>query len=49
MPVTIYYDDDADLSLLKDKTIAVIGAHADHSSADELHILFYARAVANHW
>ena len=25
MPVTIYYDNDADLSLLKDKTIAILG------------------------
>ena len=25
MAVTIYYDNDADLSLLKDKTIAILG------------------------
>ena len=25
MPVTIYYDNDADLSLLKNKTIAILG------------------------
>ena len=25
MPATIYYDNDADLSLLKDKTIAILG------------------------
>ena len=25
MPATIYYDKDADLSLLKDKTVAILG------------------------
>ncbi|REJ80641.1 MAG: ketol-acid reductoisomerase [Planctomycetota bacterium] len=37
MPVTIYYDDDADLSLLKDKTIAVIGYGSQgHAQAQNL-------------
>ena len=25
MPAKVYYDDDADLSLLKDKTISILG------------------------
>ncbi len=37
MPITIYYDDDADLSLLKDKTIAVIGYGSQgHAQAQNL-------------
>ncbi|MCA8992641.1 MAG: ketol-acid reductoisomerase [Planctomycetaceae bacterium] len=37
MPVTIYYDDDADLSLLKDKTIAIIGYGSQgHAQAQNL-------------
>lgn len=37
MPVTIYYDDDADLSLLKNKTIAIIGYGSQgHAQAQNL-------------
>ena len=37
MPVTIYYDDDADLSLLKDKTIAILGYGSQgHAQAQNL-------------
>lgn len=37
MPVTVYYDDDADLSLLKDKTIAIIGYGSQgHAQAQNL-------------
>ncbi|MCA9044711.1 MAG: ketol-acid reductoisomerase, partial [Planctomycetaceae bacterium] len=37
MPVTIYYDDDANLSLLKDKTIAIIGYGSQgHAQAQNL-------------
>jgi ketol-acid reductoisomerase len=37
MPVTIYYDDDADLSLLKEKTIAILGYGSQgHAQAQNL-------------
>jgi len=37
MPVTIYYDDDADLSLLKNKTIAILGYGSQgHAQAQNL-------------
>ena len=37
MPVTVYYDDDADLSLLKDKTIAILGYGSQgHAQAQNL-------------
>ena len=37
MAVTIYYDDDADLSLLKDKTIAILGYGSQgHAQAQNL-------------
>ena len=37
MPVTIYYDDDADLSLLKDKTVAILGYGSQgHAQAQNL-------------
>jgi ketol-acid reductoisomerase len=37
MPVTIYYDDDADLSLLKGKTIAILGYGSQgHAQAQNL-------------
>jgi len=37
MPVTIYYEDDADLSLLKDKTIAILGYGSQgHAQAQNL-------------
>ena len=37
MPVTIYYDDDADLSLLKDKTVAILGyGSPGHAQAQNL-------------
>jgi len=37
MPATIYYDDDADLSLLKDKTIAILGYGSQgHAQAQNL-------------
>ncbi|MCA9089653.1 MAG: ketol-acid reductoisomerase [Planctomycetaceae bacterium] len=37
MAVTIYYDDDADLSLLKDKTVAIIGYGSQgHAQAQNL-------------
>lgn len=37
MPITIYYDDDADLSLLKNKTISIIGYGSQgHAQAQNL-------------
>ena len=37
MPATIYYDNDADLSLLKDKTIAILGYGSQgHAQAQNL-------------
>ena len=37
MPAKIYYDDDADLSLLKDKTIAILGYGSQgHAQAQNL-------------
>ncbi|MDA0284964.1 MAG: ketol-acid reductoisomerase [Planctomycetota bacterium] len=37
MPVTIYYDDDADLSLLKNKTVAILGYGSQgHAQAQNL-------------
>ena len=37
MPATIYYDSDADLSLLKDKTIAILGYGSQgHAQAQNL-------------
>ena len=37
MPVTIYYEDDADLSLLKDKTVAILGYGSQgHAQAQNL-------------
>ena len=37
MPVTIYYDDDADLSVLQDKTIAILGYGSQgHAQAQNL-------------
>ena len=38
MPAKIYYDDDADLSLLKEKTIAILGYGSQgHAQAQNLH------------
>ncbi|MFT7639952.1 MAG: ketol-acid reductoisomerase, partial [Pirellulaceae bacterium] len=37
MPATIYYDNDADLSVLKDKTIAILGYGSQgHAQAQNL-------------
>src|SRR5690606_7381291 len=37
MPAKVYYDDDADLSLLKDKTIAILGYGSQgHAQAQNL-------------
>ena len=49
MPATIFYDKDADISLLKDKTIAILGygsqghAHAQNLRDSGLRVVVWQR------